>query len=194
MKEKELLEKNSKIVLLPINELKHYEKNNKHHTEEQINTLARMIAEWKKVDPIRITKDKIIISGHARVLALEKLGYTQAPCIIDDDLDDNQSRALRIAHNKIADQAYYIDENLAFDILELNKINFDLSLLGLDEFEIKKFLNFDELENEFRKKAEEEFSKEENKNYVLKVIFEDHESLSKLFNELKDRGFVCEIE
>lgn len=189
MNNEKILKHNSQIVLLPINELIPYAKNNKDHSEEQINQLAGMIAAWEKVDPIRLDKNKVIISGHARVLALKKLGYTHAPCIIDEDLDEYQAMAFRIAHNKIADQATYNLDNIRFDLGTLSRLDFDLELTGLTSVEINELLNTDEVTIEdFNLKNEKE------KKHIIEVTLPNQDELDSLYNELLSRGYIVKVK
>ena len=46
----------------------------------------------------------VIIAGHTRYKASKKLGLEEAPCIIADDLTEEQIKAYRLADNKVAEK------------------------------------------------------------------------------------------
>src|SRR6202521_5938149 len=72
------------------------------HTREQIAQIAASIAEFGFVNPILVGSDAVIIAGHARLLAAQKLGMTAIPVIVLGHLSEQQRRALIIADNQLA--------------------------------------------------------------------------------------------
>ena len=58
-----------------VERLKHYEKNAKVHTDEQVEKIARSILKHGLVNPPHVEPDGSIITGHGRHLALKKLGW-----------------------------------------------------------------------------------------------------------------------
>ena len=57
-----------------IYDLKAYENNPRKIPEESINAVAASIKEFGFKVPVIIDKDNVIVAGHTRVLAAEKLG------------------------------------------------------------------------------------------------------------------------
>lgn len=106
------------IKLIAIDKLLEYEKNNKVHTEEQISLLVQIIDKFGFTTPLLIDKKKNIIAGHGRKKAAERLGMKELPCLIINDLSDNEIRALRIADNRVAELAEthleYLEEEWTF--------------------------------------------------------------------------------
>jgi site-specific DNA-methyltransferase (adenine-specific) len=94
-----------RIKYVSTSDLKEYEKNNKKHSEDQVSLLVQMIAKFGFTTPLLIDKKYNIIAGHGRKLAAEKLGMKKLPCIIIDDLSENEIKALRIADNRIGELA-----------------------------------------------------------------------------------------
>ena len=94
-----------KIIKVNSSELKEYEKNNKVHPESQISLLVQNIDKFGFTNPILIDKDNIIIAGHARFKAGQRLNMKTFPCIRIDDLTDDEIKALRIADNRVAELA-----------------------------------------------------------------------------------------
>jgi DNA modification methylase len=95
-----------------------------------------------------IGADDVIIAGHGRLLAAQRLGLTEVPVIRLPDLSETQRRALVIADNKIALNAGWDEELLALEMKELKEFDFDLDLLGFDEDELKALEQFGEPETE----------------------------------------------
>jgi ParB-like chromosome segregation protein Spo0J len=71
-----------KIVRRKIADLVPYAKNARLHSVEQINQIAASIQEWGFTNPILLDESDGIIAGHGRVLALQKLGIAEAPCMV----------------------------------------------------------------------------------------------------------------
>ena len=136
-----------KIEYLPISELKPYKRNAKIHTVEQIDQIAKSIQEFGFNDPIAISNG-IIVEGHGRLLAAQKLEYKELPIIRLDSLTDEKRRAYTLIHNQIT-------LNSDFDIDILNSELEDLT--SLDDFNIdfEDFgFSFDDIDDEIREKQE----------------------------------------
>ena len=98
-----------------------YAANAKKHDKRQINNVAESIKQFGFVQPIVIDRDGVIVIGHCRALAAEKLGMKEVPCVCVDDLTPEQVNALRIVDNKSNESPW------DFDILpdELAELDFD---------------------------------------------------------------------
>ena len=123
------------MVLEKINitDLKEYQNNAKEHPEEQIQQIMASIKEFGFNDPIAIDERNVIIEGHGRLYALQRLGIKVVDCIRLSHLSEEQKRAYILAHNKLT-------MNTGFDIeklnLELDSImNLDMSLFGFTQEE-----------------------------------------------------------
>lgn len=119
------------IVLLKPEDLTPYEKNARHHEEKDLEAICESIRTFGFNDPIGIWSEKnIVVEGHGRLLAAQKLGMTEVPCIRLDHLTDEQRRAYALAHNKTAELSAW-----DFDLLdeELSKIyEIDMTAFGFD--------------------------------------------------------------
>lgn len=62
--------------------------------------------------PMVISKDGEIVCGHTRYKAAQKLGLKEVPCIIADDLTDDQIKAFRLADNKVSDASIWDNKKL----------------------------------------------------------------------------------
>ena len=119
------------IVMKQITELKEYE-NNPRNNEAAVDAVANSIKEFGFKVPIVITKDNVIIAGHTRLKASIKLNLLEVPCIVADDLTEEQIKAFRLADNKTAELAGWDFSRLES---ELSEIEMDMSLFGFEDLE-----------------------------------------------------------
>lgn len=117
------------LVQKPISELKPYDKNPRVN-DKAVDYVANSIKEFGFKVPIVIDKDGVIVAGHTRLKAAEKLGLESVPTITADDLTDEQIKAFRIADNKTAEFSEWNFDFLAEEIQDINDI--DMSLFGVD--------------------------------------------------------------
>ena len=92
------MDRKKQTIYKKVDELIPYE-NNPRINNKAIEVVKQSLQEFKFQNPIIIDKDNIIVAGHTRLKALQKLGIETAPCIIADDLTDEQIKAFRIADN-----------------------------------------------------------------------------------------------
>lgn len=111
----------------PIKELIPYE-NNPRNNKEAVEYVANSIREFGFKVPVVIDKDMVIVAGHTRLLAAEKLGLESVPCIVADDLTPDQIKAFRLADNKTGEFASWDFEKLEFELDELS--DFDMEQFG----------------------------------------------------------------
>ena len=128
-----------KVVNVPVGEIVPYE-NNPRINEGAVEQLAKIIGQFGFRNPAVLNKDKVIIEGHTRLLAVKKLGWETMPCIIATDLTPEQEQALRIADNKIAEIAEWDEDKLKVELAALQEAGFDLSLLAFGDDELDDLL------------------------------------------------------
>jgi ParB-like chromosome segregation protein Spo0J len=116
-----------------------YPFNNKKHPPKHIDMLAKSIEAQGHLEAIAIDEDGVIISGHGRHLALQKLGRTQVMVRVLRGLSEAQKTALRIAANKTVGNEYDTDM-LAIELEKLNDGSFDLSSMGFEQKELDMLL------------------------------------------------------
>lgn len=121
------------VTEIQITKLKEYE-NNPRHNESAVDAVAASIKEFGFKVPIVIDKDNVIIAGHTRKRAAEKLGLDKVPCIVADDLTPEQIKAFRRADNKTAELAEWDFDKLETELSELQDLDFDMSQFGFDDF------------------------------------------------------------
>lgn len=170
------------IIQKNIEELKPY-KNNPRHNDMAVDAVANSIKEFGFKVPIIIDKNDEIIAGHTRLKAAKQLGLKEVPCIIADDLSDEQIKAFRLADNKVAELA-----------------DWDLSLL---ESELKNIPNIDMMEFGFIDEAARELQEVDIQekelvpfikvHYLISADINLNDEIMKTLDKLKGLGGI-EIE
>ena len=118
-----------KVANRNLAELTPYTGNAKKHDSTQIANVAESIKQFGFVQPIVIDKNGVIVIGHCRALAANKLGMKEVPCVCVDDLTPEQVNALRIVNNKSNESEWDLDilpDELAD--LDFGDFDFDFSL------------------------------------------------------------------
>jgi DNA modification methylase len=134
-----------KIEIVDINTIKPYKNNPRKLKDSAIEKVAKSIKEFGFRQPIVVDKEKIIVVGHTRYRASKKLGLTNVPITIADNLTPEQINAYRIADNRTNEEAEWDIELLKTELKDLQLKDFDLDLTAFNEDEINNFL-FDEKE------------------------------------------------
>ncbi len=129
-----------KIEILKTDSLIPYARNSRTHSEAQVAQIAGSIREFGFTNPVLIDAENGIIAGHGRIMAAQKLGLAEVPCIRLDHLTETQRKAYVIADNKLALNSGWDETMLALELAELQDDNFDLSLTGFDESELADLL------------------------------------------------------
>ena len=114
-----------------------YNGNARTHSPAQVDKIVKSIREFGWTNPVLIDGANGVIAGHGRLLAAEKLGLAQVPCIELAGLSEAQKRAYIIADNKTALDAGWDNELLNVEFAALAALDFDLELTGfsLDEID-----------------------------------------------------------
>ena len=115
------------IVYMQLGTISPYEKNPRKN-DDAVEYVANSIREFGFKVPIVIDKDGVIVAGHTRYKAAKKLKMENVPCIIADDLTDEQIKAFRLADNKTAEMASWDMEMLNIELDGL--LDFDMSDFG----------------------------------------------------------------
>jgi len=113
-------------------------RNPRQHSERQVKQLAASIQEFGFVMPVVVDDRGRVVIGHGRVLAAKKLGMPRIPVVEIRHLSEAQLKALRIADNKLGQNAHWDERLLAENFLELKALDrdFDLSITGFSLPEI----------------------------------------------------------
>ena len=124
----------------PLARLVPYALNSKLHTPEQVADIAGSIREFGWTNPILVDEAGLIIAGHGRVLAAQLIGMAVVPVIVFSHLTDVQTRRLRIADNRHAENAPWIEEMLKQDVRGIAEAGGSTAGLGFAEDQIAALL------------------------------------------------------
>ena len=116
----------------PTEKLVPYARNARTHSEEQVAQIAASIVEFGFTNPILAGSDGVIVAGHGRLAAAQKLGLDTVPVVVLDHLTPTQRRALIIADNRIAENAGWDDAMLRIELQSLQEDGFNLDITGFD--------------------------------------------------------------
>jgi len=176
-----------KVERRKLDTLTPYARNSRTHSDEQVAQIAASIKEWGFTAPILIEPDGGIIAGHGRVMAAQRLGLADVPCVIAEGWTEAQKRAYVIADNKLAINSAWDVETLKIEMQELDGLGFDLELTGFDVAEMTAL--FDE-------PAEPEEPKDlSGQAERFEVIIEcaDEGEQERAYNHAQAGGFECRI-
>ncbi len=128
------------VELRPVGTIRPYAKNPRVN-DAGVEAVARSIEEFGFKQPIVVDADGLIIVGHTRYRAAQKLGLAEVPVHVAADLTPAQAKAYRIADNATADLAIWDLQLLPAELVELQALDVDLSLLGFGDDELAKLLD-----------------------------------------------------
>jgi DNA modification methylase len=113
---------------------------NPRKNDHAVDKVASAIKEFGFRVPIVAKSDGLVVDGHLRLKAAKKLGLTEVPVILADDMSEAQIKAFRLSVNKVAEFAEWDVDLLKLEFADLQKQGFDLSLTGFETGEIANFL------------------------------------------------------
>lgn len=130
--------------------------NNPRLNDMAVDAVANSIRDFGFKVPIVIDENNVIVTGHTRLKASQKLGLETVPCIVADDLTPDQIKAFRLADNKVAEFAEWDFEKLEAELLELD---YDMSQFGFEDFSIDEKENLIDDEDDIPEPPKEPKSK-----------------------------------
>ena len=110
------------IIYKNVEDIIPYE-NNPRKNEASVDYVANSIKEFGFKVPIIIDKENVIVSGHTRLKAAEKLGLKEVPCIIAEDLTEEQVNAFRLADNKVGELSEWDESLLGLELENILNLN-----------------------------------------------------------------------
>ena len=134
-----------KIVQTAIADLIKYDKNARVHSSEQIDQIAKSIKNFGFNDPIEIDKNNILLSGHARLEAAQRLGLKTVPTITHGHMSKTQQKGYVLAANRIALSSTWDNTILGEELQGLKDDGMDLSITGFTPDELDDLLNHEML-------------------------------------------------
>ena len=116
--------------------------------------------------------------------AAKELALDEVPVVVLDHLTESQKKAYILVDNKLAENATWNEALLQEEIVALNLQDFDISVLGWDEDEIREIMEFDAEEN--NDDDDSEGTRGLGEPIVsYNIIFDDEQQQQKWFDFLK---------
>jgi DNA modification methylase len=109
--------------------------------DDAVDAVAASLKEFGFRQPIVVDAEGVIVCGHTRFKAAQKLGLEKVPVHVAKDLSPEQIRAYRIADNKTAELSDWNYDLLPIELAGLKEADYDLALLGFDPDELAKLLD-----------------------------------------------------
>jgi hypothetical protein len=116
----------------PLENVKPYELNPRLN-DAAVDAVIVSIREFGWRQPIVVDADGVIIVGHTRWKAAKKMGLATVPVHVASDLPPEKVKAYRIADNQTADLSDWDMDKLPAELLALEGMDYDLSLLGFGD-------------------------------------------------------------
>lgn len=153
------------LKMIPIKDIKPHPKNPRVHPDSALDKLEKSIGEFGFTNPVLLSKDGILLAGHARVKASKRKGLKEVPAIYLD-LEGAKADAYLIADNRLQQDTKWEKNMLKIMLEELDIADYPLDLTGFELDEIEKMLGNEEEEE---KEPELEFTPEllEEHNYIV---------------------------
>jgi DNA modification methylase len=127
------------VELRPLDAVRPYA-NNPRQNDDAVDAVAESIRRFGFRQPIVIDADGVIVAGHTRFRAAQRLGLATVPVHVATDLTPDEVRAYRLADNKTAELASWDDAMLSIELDALRGAGIDWTLLGFNEEELAKLL------------------------------------------------------
>lgn len=163
-----------KIEYKKIEDLKPYE-NNPRFNDDAVEYVANSIKKFGFKVPLVINKDGVIITGHTRYKASLELGLKEVPCVIADDLTEEQQNAFRLVDNKVSEKSSW-----DFELLdeELENLDIDMSEFG---FDLDKEVERTDLSDKIKE------------NYEIIIKCSSEQELEETYEKLTSEGYECQV-
>lgn len=173
------------IVELSIHDLVPYE-NNPRNNIEAVEYVANSIEKFGFKVPIVVDTNNVIVAGHTRYMASKKLGLETVPCIVADDLTEEQIKAFRLADNKVSEIATWDLPLLVDELKDIEAINMaDFGFLDVSS------MRADFFDEELDPPTKNDKTSEENGKIVTVTCNDD--DYDRLIEFLNENGYIYEV-
>lgn len=119
------------VIEMPITDLTLYDKNPRKN-DQAVEAVAASIRAFGFKVPVIVDADNVVVAGHTRIKAANRLGLKEVPVIVADDLTPEQVKAFRLADNKVAELSMWDIDLLTSELGELADLDFDMTDFGFD--------------------------------------------------------------
>jgi hypothetical protein len=126
-----------------IDEIKPSPEHARRHNKNQLRKLKQQIRRFGQIVPVIVDQNGVIVDGHAVWTVMRELGSGEIAVIVVANRTDPEIKALRLALNRIPQDAGWDNDALRKELESLVSLSFDLELTGFDAVEIDHFLEVD---------------------------------------------------
>jgi len=176
-----------KVERRKVSDLLPYARNSRTHSDAQVAQIAASIREWGWTMPILVDEAGNVIAGHGRIMAAQKLGIEDVPCMTASGWSEAKRRAYVIADNKLAINSAWDMDLLKIEMQEIDGLGFNLELTGFDVAEMTALFD-DEPSNEDLPEQ-----KDLQATFEVAVECKDETEQETVFNLLTQKGYTCRI-
>ena len=124
------------IEAWPIDRPKPFDGNPRNITEAAIIKVASLIEAFGWRQPIVVDEADVIIVGHTRLAAAQRLGLATVPVHVAVGLSADEAAAYRLADNRSNEEATWNMAKLAVSLSDLAAAGFDMKLTAFDPPEL----------------------------------------------------------
>lgn len=129
--------------VVPIDELRAYPNQTRHHSRSQRAKLKRLIDRFGQIVPVIIDPSRAIIDGHLLWETMKEAGLKTIAVITVEGRTDPELRALRLALNRLPQDSRWNNDALKVEVTELLALSFEMELTGFDTAEIDAIMELD---------------------------------------------------
>ena len=167
------------VIEKKLKDIKPYEKNPRKN-DSAVDAVANSIREFGFKVPVVIDKDGVIVCGHTRYKAAKKLGLKTVPCVIADDLTEEQIKAYRLADNKVSELAEW-DIDLLGEELD-----------GIFDIDMSDF-GFDLTEEQETQTEREDLSDKVGETYEVIIECANEIEQAQVYEKIREEGYTCRV-
>lgn len=120
------------LLTLALDDIIPYERNPRIN-DIAVDDVAESIIQCGYAAPIIVDEEHVIIAGHTRKKALEKLGYKEAEVLVLYGMTEQQKRKYRLLDNKVGEKAEWDYELLSWELEDLDFEGYDF---GFDDYDL----------------------------------------------------------
>ena len=131
------------VTVWTLERIRPYGRNPRQIPARAVDKVAASIREFGWRQPIVVDREGVIICGHTRLLAAQKLGLTEAPVHVAENLTPAEVRAYRLLDNRSHEESSWDEDLLGSELLDLEGLGMNLELTGFGMEEIDRLLGRD---------------------------------------------------
>lgn len=171
-----------KIENIAVADITPYALNAKDHPPEQIDKIVYSLKKFGWVQPLVVDEAGVLVIGHGRLLAAQRLGMVEVPCVRAEDFTEAQIRELRLLDNKL-NESQWNKKNLKQETAYLVTEGIDVKSLG---FEIEDTTQVVEPEPEYEEESSEGFQ--------VIVEFDSKSDARRFVETMRDKGLNAKMK